>query len=44
MVAEKKSFSSNAWDSFAKDKVNSKCKNDKLWKNWIEKGPPPTHL
>ena len=29
MVAEKKFFSSNAQQNFAKDKVISKCKNNK---------------
>ena len=33
MVAEKNNFSSNAWHNFAKDKVISKCKNDKPWKD-----------
>ena len=33
MVVEKNNFSSNAWDNFAKDKVISKCKNEKPWKN-----------
>ena len=30
---------------FCKDKVTSKCKNDKLWKNKIGKvpAPPPPH-
>ena len=31
MVAEK-IFSSNGQHNFAKDKVISKCKNDKTWK------------
>ena len=31
MVAEK-FFSSNGQHNFAKDKVISKCKNDKTWK------------
>ena len=31
--AEKKNFSSNAWNNFAKGKVISKCKNDKPLKN-----------
>ena len=29
MVAEKKTFSSNAWHNLAKGKVIFKCKNDK---------------
>ena len=33
MVAEKNFFSLNAWHNFGKDKVISKCKNDKPWKN-----------
>ena len=32
MVAEKNTFSSNAWHKFVKGKVISKCKNDKPWK------------
>ena len=41
MVAEK-FFPSNAKHSFAKDKVISKCKNDKPWKNQIGKMPAPS--
>ena len=40
MVEEKKLFSSNAWHNFSKDKVISKCKNDKPF--LIFKIPPPS--
>ena len=33
MVAGKNNFSSNASHNFAKGKVISQCKSDKLWKN-----------
>ena len=33
MVAEKNSFSSNAWHDFTKGTVIYKRKNDKPWKN-----------
>ena len=33
MVAEKNTFSSNAWHNFAKGNIISKCKNYKPWKN-----------
>ena len=39
MVGEKNSFISNAWHNLAKSKVISKCKNDKPWKNYVEKVP-----
>ena len=41
MAAEKSNFSSNAWHEFAKDKVISKCKNNKPWKNYLGKVPAP---
>ena len=40
MVAEKNNFSSNAWHNFAKGKVISKCKNDKLKKIKSKKCQP----
>ena len=40
MVAEKNNFSSNAKHNFAKGKVISEYKNDKLWK--IPPSPPLT--
>ena len=33
MVVEKKYFRSNRWHNFVKEKVISKCKNDKPWEN-----------
>ena len=44
MVTEKNIFSSNAWHSFAKGKVISKCTNNKPWKNLIGKLPAPPLL
>ena len=43
MVAEK-IFSSNGQHNFAKDKVISKCKNDKTWKKIKGKVPAPLLL
>ena len=37
MMTEKNNFSSNAEHNFAKGNVIFKCKNEKPWKNEIEK-------
>ena len=42
MVAGKKIFVSNAYHNFTKGKVISRCKNDKPWKNEIQKVPAPS--
>ena len=41
MVTEKNNFSSNAWHNFAKDKIISKCKNDKPWRKVKQIYSPP---